>query len=297
MNKSYTFVVFAVAATLMLSACSNASSKVTMEHVHGLGYTSDGKQLLIPAHNGLVSYAEGKWHSVDTPKNDYMGFVPVDNGFYSSGHPGAGSDLKNPIGIVKSPDLGKTLTKLDLEGVSDFHAMSVGYKTHAIYVFNEQPNAKMKSRGLYVTKDDAKTWVKSEMNGFAGEPFTMAAHPTNDKVIVLGTKEGLYISSDSGNHFEKVFPQLMITALQFGTTGELFAAAANSPAMLQMNVESKEQKEISLPGLDKGDAVTYIAQNPVTTNEISIATNNKDVYLSKDSGASWAKIADKGNAK
>lgn len=282
-----------LASALMLSACTNTN--VTMEHVHGLGYTSDGKQLLIPAHTGLVSYSEGKWQNVDTPKNDYMGFIAVDNGFYSSGHPGAGSSLKNPIGIVKSSDLGKTLTKLDLESESDFHEMTVGYNTHAIYVFNAQPNTKMNSAGLYYSKDDAKSWNKSTMNGYSGEPLAMATHPTNDKVIAIGTKDGLYLSSDSGNQFDKLLPQLAVTSLTFSKIGDLFVAAANSPSMFQINLNTKDKKEIKLPDMDKKDAISYIAQNPIDPNEIVIATFFKDVFISKDLGAKWAKIADKGN--
>lgn len=297
MEKNYTFLIstLLLAGTLMLSACSNA--KVTMEHVHGLGYTSDGKQIVIPAHTGLVAYTEGKWNNVDVPKNDYMGFVTVDNGFYSSGHSGAGSNLKNPIGIVKSSDVGKTLTKLDLEGVSDFHAMTVGFKTHTLYVFNEQPNSKMKVAGLYYTKDDTRTWIKSDMNGFAGEPLTMATHPTDDRVIALGAKDGLYLSNDSGNHFEKILPQLAVTSLTFGNNGDLFVAAANSQAMLQINLSSKDKKEIKLPTLDKNDAISYTALNPKDSNEIVIVTYLKDVYISKDTGSNWSKIADKGNGK
>lgn len=281
-----------VIATLMLSACS--APKVSMEHIHGLGYSIDGKQIIIPAHTGLVAYSEGKWSNVDAPKNDYMGFVAVDNGFYSSGHPGAGSSLKNPIGIVKSSDMGKTLSKLDLEGSSDFHSMTVGYKTHSIYVFNEQPNAKMKSAGLYYSKDDAKTWSKSEMNGFSGEPSTLATHPSDDKVIALGSKVGLYLSNDSGNHFEKLLPGLVVTSLAFSNNGELFITAANSPTMLQFNLSSKDKKEIKLPALDKDDAISYMAQNPINTNEIVLATFKKDVFISKDIGVNWIKIADKG---
>lgn len=295
MKYKVLFISSIVAASLMLSACSNSTPKVTMEHIHGLGYTSDGKQILIPAHTGLVAYSEGKWSNVDAPKNDYMGFAAVDSGFYSSGHPGAGSNLKNPIGIVKSSDMGKTLTKLDLEGSSDFHGMTVGYKTHTIYVLNAQPNAKMKSTGLYYTKDDAKTWSKSEMNGSSGEPLTLATHPSDDKVIVLGSKEGLYLSNDSGNHFEKLLPGLVVTSLAFSNNGELFIAAANSQTMLQFNLSSKDKKEIKLPALDKDDAISYIAQNPINPNEIVLATFKKDVFISKDAGTKWTKIADKGN--
>ncbi|MDQ8733959.1 hypothetical protein [Paenibacillus sp. LHD-38] len=52
---------------------------------------------------------------------------------------------------------------------------------------------------------------------------------------------------------------------------------------------------MKLPVLDNDDAVSYMAQNPKDANEIAVATFKKDVYLSKDLGLNWTKIADKGN--
>jgi hypothetical protein len=282
-----------LALSLLLSACT--AKTVTLHHIHGLGYTSDGAQLLIPAHEGLASYKNGAWSMVDGPKHDYMGFVTVDSGFYSSGHPEKGSGLKDPLGVVKSADLGKTLASLDLQGVSDFHLMSVGYKNHAIYVFSDHPSAKMPTPSLYYSKDDAKTWTRSEMKGWSGEPLSLAVHPTDDKIIVLGGKSGLYLSTDSGAQFQLLTPQPNVTALSFTPTGgEVLAAAAGSPVLTQISVTSKEKKEIKLPALDAKDAVAYIAVNPSNPQELSIATFLKDVYTSKDGGATWTSIAVKG---
>lgn len=292
-NQKWKFILPLLLIALVAVGCSKKS--LYMEHIHGLGYSGDGKQIIIPAHTGLVAYSEGKWTAVDSPRIDYMGFTTVDNGFYSSGHPGDGSTLKNPIGLVKSGNLGKSLSKLDFEGLNDFHNMAVAYKSHAIYVFNEQPNAKLTSIGLYDSKDDAKTWNKAEMNGFSEEPLAMAVHPTDDKVIAIGTKSGLYLSNDSGNHFEKSLPELYITAMYFNSSGNLVVSAAKSSSMLEVNLDTKEKKDIKLPILDSDDAVSYIAQNPVDPKEIVITTFKKDIYLNKDSNSNWTKIADKGN--
>ncbi|MGG3987015.1 hypothetical protein [Bacillus smithii] len=105
MKNRLKFIIPSLFLLLVMTACGN--NQINLEHIHGLGYTSDGKQILIPAHNGLVSYSEGQWKSVNAPKHDYMGFQIVDNGFYSSGHPAPDSGLKNPMGIVKSTDLEK----------------------------------------------------------------------------------------------------------------------------------------------------------------------------------------------
>ncbi|MCY9659474.1 hypothetical protein P5G65_23490 [Paenibacillus chondroitinus] len=291
MRKLITFISFVI-VVLLVSACGN--KQIVLEHIHGIGYSSSGKQILIPAHNGLVAYSEGKWQNVDAPKNDYMGFVTVDNGFYSSGHPAAGSNLKNPLGIVKSEDLGKTLTKLGLEGESDFHGMTVGFKSHAIYVFNAQPNSKMKSAGLFYSTDDAKTWNQSAAAGLSGEPITMSAHPTDAKTIAVGSKTGLLISTDSGNRFDTLLPQIIVSAVYFSKNGELFVASPQSATLKQINLDTKGTKEIKLPSLDKDDAVSYIDQNPTAESEITIATFKKDIYTSKDAGTNWTRIVDKG---
>jgi hypothetical protein len=295
-KNKYLLVVSLIVITLLSTACSQ--NNVSIEHIHGLGYSEDGNQLIIPAHNGLISFSKGKWSSVDSPKHDYMGFVMVDTGFYSSGHPAAGTNLKNPLGIIKSTDRGKTLSNLDLEGISDFHAMAVGYKTHAIYVNNEQPNPRMKTPGLYYTKDEAKTWMKSEMNGYGGETLSLATHPTDDKMIAIGAKDGLFLSKDSGNHFEKLLPeQKLVTSLFFNVKGDLLIYAASASTLLQIDVTTKDKKEYKLPTLEKNDAISYITQNPKNSGEIALTTFSKDVFVSEDFGTNWTKIADKGRGK
>ncbi|MCY9692952.1 F510_1955 family glycosylhydrolase [Paenibacillus alginolyticus] len=294
MKKLIAAISFLI-VVLLVPACGN--KEIALEHIHGIGYSSNGKQILIPAHNGLVAYSEGKWKNVEVPKHDYMGFINVDNGFYSSGHPVAGSNLKNPLGIVKSEDLGKTLSRLGLEGESDFHGMTVGFKSHSIYVFNAQPNSKMNSAGLFYSTDDAKTWNKSAAVGLSGEPIALSAHPMDAKTIAIGTKAGLLISTDSGNRFETLLPQIIVSAVYFSKNGDLFVASPQSSTLKQINLETKATKEVNLPSLDKDDAVSYIAQNPATDSEITIATFKKDIYISKDTGTNWIKIVDKGKSK
>ncbi len=144
----------------MLPLHVQKSTSVHLEHIHGFGYSADGTQILVPAHTGLVSYSNGQWKPIDTAKHDYMALPLLIMAFTVVVIPPLVLSLKNPIGIVKSSDIGKSLSKLGLEGESDFHAMTVGYKSHAIYVLNEQPNSKMKIPGLYYSLDDAKNLDK-----------------------------------------------------------------------------------------------------------------------------------------
>lgn len=158
----------------------------------------------------------------------------------------AGSNLKNPLGIVKSEDLGKALTKLGLEGERDFHGMTLGFKSHSIYVFNAQPNSKMNSAGLFYSTDDAKTWNISAAVGLSGEPIALSAHPTDAKTIAVGTKAGLLISTDSGNRFETLLPKIIVSALYFVNNGDLLVASSQSSTLKQKWKSEKSEHLLSL---------------------------------------------------
>lgn len=292
-KRSVVFVLLTV--LLVMPGCANRN--ITLPHIHGAGYTSDGKQLIIPAHAGLVAYSKDGWSHVDGPKHDYMGFSAVDTGFYSSGHPAEGSELQNPLGIVKSSDMGKTLEPLGLAGESDFHGMSAGYQSHAIYVLNSHPNSQMDAAGLYYSTDDGRTWTLSRMNGVADEITAIAAHPADERILAIGTKGGLYLSTDNGNQFDKILPDPDITAVTFSKQGELFAAAAQNPKLIRYNLESKSKTELNLPNLTRDDAVSYLAVNPTDAHEIAVTTFKNDVYITSNLGSGWSRIAEQGKAE
>lgn len=85
---------------LLASASAFAQPAVTLTHVHGLSYSADGRQLIIPSHHGLAVYEGGKWSKAP------------------------GSGLVNPFGVIRSRDGGKTWDKLGFEGESDFHLLA-----------------------------------------------------------------------------------------------------------------------------------------------------------------------------
>ncbi|GKU80546.1 F510_1955 family glycosylhydrolase [Paenibacillus sp. L3-i20] len=282
-----------VIVTVVVLVSVNKSSKesnITLTHVHGLGFTNDGSQLLIPAHEGLVSYSEGRWKTLSGKKHDYMGFNMTDNGFYSSGHPEFGSKLRNPLGIVKSNDYGETLEMLDLYGVEDFHGMAVGYYSHAIYVINNRPNERMKESGLYVTEDETKSWRKSNINGVGSAVSSISAHPTNAGTVAVGTNDGVYLSNDYGDQFQKLDLNLEVTAIAFGKEGDLFIGGSGT----LHHQKGDSLIKVSIPSDDSDSVIVYIAQNPIQSNEIAYATSNKDVFISNDSGLNWTQIANKG---
>ncbi|MFC4324245.1 F510_1955 family glycosylhydrolase [Litchfieldia salsa] len=279
---------------LITSGENPNDESVEFMHIHGLGITNDGSEIYIPAHDGLKVYKEGKWGQGEGEQHDYMGFSMVDDGFYSSGHPGPGSSLKNPFGVVKTTDMGKNLEILDLYQEIDFHGMAVGYNSHAIYVINPEPNSRMDETGLHYSTDNTKTWTKAEMEGITGQISSIAVHPTEENIVALGTSEAIFVSKNYGQTFEKM-ADTPTTAVSFSPNGDLLAGGyTNEISLSVFNIDTKEETVISIPALSGENAVGYIAVNPHHESQIVFTTFEKDIYLSEDLGENWVQLADKG---
>ncbi|MEW5888196.1 MAG: F510_1955 family glycosylhydrolase [Pseudomonadota bacterium] len=281
---------------LALAAATPALAQVTLTHVHGLGYSADGKRLFVPSHHGLAVYSEGRWAKAPGPQHDYMGFAPARGAFYTSGHPAPGSGLINPFGLMKSEDGGATWRKLGLEGEADFHVMAVGYESKAVYVFNHGPNSRMRAAGLHATENDGFSWRQARVRGLAGEVIALAVHPRDAKTVAAATERGLYLSTDGGDTF-RALSQEQTTSVAFDLDGEhLWAGGFTGQARLvRVAWRGSKSEDVKLPELGR-DAVSYIAQNPAARSEYAIATFERSVFLSRDGGRSWTRIAERGRA-
>lgn len=280
----------AAAVLLYFGRPQGAGTAVQFRHIHGLGFSSDGRQLLVPAHDGLLIFEAGGWMASDLPVHDYMGFSPTDNGFYSSGHPGPGSNLVNPLGLVSSSDGGRTLNTLAFEGESDFHVMAVGYENHAVYVLNPAQNSQL-SVGLHYTLDDGQTWEQSRAQGISGTPIQLAVHPTEANVVALAAEGGLFLSNDYGSTFTRVSRDAPVTSASFDLDGSRLFFGYQSLSVYDLDTGGIET--LPTPTIASNDAVGFIAANPVS-DEIAFATYNKDIYFSVDNGQSWEQIAQQG---
>ncbi|MGH8673939.1 MAG: F510_1955 family glycosylhydrolase, partial [Burkholderiales bacterium] len=209
-----------VAAGALLSATLAAPAisqppQATLHHVHGLAFSADGKALYVPSHFGLSVWRDGRWWKLDGPQHDYMGFGATRRFFYSSGHPAPGSGLVNPFGLMKSVDGGKSWRKLGLEGESDFHLLAASYDTDAVYVFNSEPNSRMRGAGIYWTRNDGLSWRGARAQGLAGRIAALAVHPADASVVAAATSKGLYISEDSGETFRAALKDEQVVAALF----------------------------------------------------------------------------------
>ncbi len=273
-----------------------ASAEPILHHVHGLAFTPDGGALVVPAHVGLAVYRDGRWNTAPGPAHDFMGFSVANAAIYTSGHPAPGSPLRNPLGLMKSTDGGKTWRSLGLMGESDFHEMAAGYQTNIVYVVNVEPNSRMPQPGLYFTTDDGKTWKRSAAAGVSAQVIGIAVHPTEAGTVALGTLGGLYFSRDFGASFRRIGMAPRATAVLFDLDGKtLYFASDSSDSLLRISFDGRLNASLRLPQMEK-DFVSYIAQNPAKPAELAIATRRKHVFLSPDAGKSWKQIAREGNS-
>ncbi len=295
-------LVFALLLAAMPGAQHEARAQnvgtVTLTHVHGLAYSADGKQLMVPSHHGLAVYRDGKWSKAPGPHHDYMGFSATGKHLYSSGHPAPGSGLANPFGLIRSKDGGRTWDKLGLEGETDFHLLATGWNTNVVYVWNPAPSSRMKKPGLHYTLDNGIVWNQARASGLNDRPTSLAVHPDDSKVVVIAAKSGFYLSTDSGDTFRLITKGAQALAAFFELDGEhlWLSSYASAPALARANLKTGTKNAVTLPPLTQ-DAVAYIAQNPVNRSEYAIATFERSVFLTRDAGGTWTQIARNGEAK
>jgi photosystem II stability/assembly factor-like uncharacterized protein len=265
---------------------------VTLTHVHGLNYSADGKQLLVPSHHGLAVYRDGKWAKASGPQHDYMGFAATRSRLYSSGHPAPDSKLNNPFGLIRSSDYGKTWEKLSLEGESDFHLLAASWNTNAVYVWNAEKNSRMSSPGLHLTLNEGFMWQRAAAKGLAGTPRAIAVHPADAKIVAVATSTGIHLSRNSGDSFEPVVGKGEGLTVFFDLDGKQLwhSTYDGSPRLARTALQGGANASVTLPPLTK-DAVAYVAQNPASTGEYAIATFERSVYVTQDGGRTWRQIA------
>ena len=289
-------LTLALALGILAASPVHAGEPVTLMHVHGLSYSADGKQLLIPSHHGLAVFEDGRWSKAAGPTHDYMGYSATRDALYSSGHPAPGSGLTNPFGLIKSRDGGKTWQQLGLTGESDFHTLATSYATNAVYVLNHQPNSRMSQAGIYYTLNDGLKWTRAAAKGLGSKLNSLAVHPTDAKVVAAGMDDGLYLSRNSAESFERLVGDKQVLAASFDLDGQhlWFGSYAGKAALARITLKAgSKAEEVPIPALAE-DAVAYIAQNPARRAEIAIATFKRSVFVSKDQGRTWTQIAKEG---
>jgi len=143
--------------------------------------------------------------------------------------------------------------------------------------------------GLIVSGDGGRTWDK---RGLEGESDSV--HPSNPRIVAVATKDGLFLSTGSGAHFERLTAGQALAACFDLDAEHLFYSMHDGAARrYRQSLKSRSRSEVPLPSLTQ-DAVSYIAQNPADRAEYAIATFERSVFLSRNMGKNWTQIARNG---
>ncbi|QGQ44470.1 F510_1955 family glycosylhydrolase [Metabacillus sediminilitoris] len=299
--------------SIFLTACNEVETKnstqnsetfeelkdIKIEHIHGMGYAGNNNDLYFAIHDGLVRLSHNKWYKTSENNHDYMGFQAIDEGFYSSGHPEQGSNLKNPLGLIKSSDAGRSFKKLAFYGETDFHYLAAGYTSHTIYVINEMQNTELET-GLYYTDDEGENWIKSDMKGVSFNSIgNIATHPTKSNMIGISTDNGLFISDDFGSQFKLISNSNPVTTLQFDENSiYYFSLNENDSTLIKKDLATQKEVNLSIPSeINQDNPVMLIASNPKNRDEITVITYKNDIYQTIDNGTSWKSLMTDGEIK
>lgn len=205
-------VVAALTLPLVLAGCSaptpaidSAPTSNALGHVHGISVDPASTRILLATHDGLYD-ATGKTTVKVSDTIDLMGFTATaePDVFYASGHPGPGSSLPNPVGLIKSTDAGKTWEPVSRTGESDFHALTVS--GNSIVAFD----------GQLRTSHDGVTWENSTATF---TPAVLAGNPAST-VVLATTESGVQRSTDAGKTWQLVPNSPIIQFAAFAASTE-----------------------------------------------------------------------------
>ena len=267
-NVMRVFVSF-VAGFLSLGsspAMGSGQSIGTISHIHSV--RAFGDQVILGTHEGLFRYVDQKTVQSMGPENfDIMGLAVFGKKLYASGHPGPGSKLPEPVGLLLSTDSGKTWKKLGLQGEVDFHLLeSAGADMYGV---------DSGSGNLLYSNNAGKKWTSRGKNVVSD----IAINP--DKIgSALALREGKLISTQkSFTKMRAINSALTFTSLDW-INGSLLATGGKS--LYRSSDSGMTWKKIS----DFPDSVSTVTQS---SKIIAVVAGNS-IFKSTDGGKTFKKM-------
>ncbi|MBL4951311.1 hypothetical protein JK635_03520 [Neobacillus sp. YIM B02564] len=266
-----------------------------LNRIYGIGYPGNDTGLYLASNQGLIIYRAGKWFESTANRHQYIGFQAVNTGFIASGHPQKGTGYKDPLGIMKSNNKGKSMEPVAFYGKANFHFLAAGYAGPDIYMINEKPLEQL-SQGVNYSKDNGQNWQVSKLKGFQADSLGMiAVHPEKGDIIAMATRSGIYYSTDNGDTMKLVTDPFMVTAVTFLGDSLLFSSVEENKILLKrLDPVTGNQTTLSFPFLDYDNPITYLAVNPKNKKQIAFSTYKNDVYESVDGGEKWINLLSNG---
>lgn len=241
------------------------AAPIAITHLHAVARDPKTGELLLATHEGLFRHVDGQVRRTG-PVIDLMGFaVGPDGTFYASGHPGTGTDLPQPVGLITSGDGGRTWRVASRGGESDFHALAVG------------PRSVTGFDGALRTTSDNRSWTTRTI---ASPPRALAASPTSG-TLVATTAAGLLLSRDDGASWQPLAPPE--TAVLAAWADEQTIVIATTSGRLATSSDSGATW--TRPGKSIGAAEALFAQRTSAGQLEVLAVVDGKVLRTTDAGA------------
>jgi photosystem II stability/assembly factor-like uncharacterized protein len=272
------------AALLLLAACgfgtasgtsvarvgSIPSSGLPGQRVHGVARNLGDGEVYLATHQGLFRYENG--HPVRVgPSVNLMGFsIAGPDRFYASGHPGAGVNLPNPVGLMETLDAGKTWSVLSRGEWPDFHALTSSSKGVLGY------------DGALRSSFDGIAWRQRAM---ATEPASLAASPDGSRILAT-TASWVLLSSNQGATWSPLpgAPQLVDAAWADNDT----AAGVTRTGRLAVTTNAGATWTTAEARVHPAQAISA-SRTLGGTLEVLVVTD-RGIQRSIDSGASFSPL-------
>jgi uncharacterized protein (DUF305 family) len=200
---------------------SVVSLSAPLDHVHAAVFV-DGA-LLIGTHTGVASIdpETGTVSRVGDSRDDFMGLAGAADLLVASGHPGAGSTLPDPVGLIGSSDGGQTWQTVSLTGEIDFHALAVdgdrvaGSATAGELMYSE--DAGLTWSTIAPGEATALAWFDGQL-WIAGASGLSTWAPGDDAPVAAGA-DGVLVAADAaGTRLWVLRPDGTLATSMDGTT-------------------------------------------------------------------------------
>jgi hypothetical protein len=227
-----------------------------ISHVHGLLVDADGS-VRAGTHDGVrVIDTDGTVTAVG-PQDDLMGMtgLPGTMRLISSGHPGPGSPLPNPVGLIRSNDGGATWESVSLAGQIDFHALAL--TDDYIVGFDGVT-------GIVTSTDGGATWQQ-------GAPMAALSLAAVGDEVWATTPDGVMHSTDRGVSFTPLDGAPLLWQVSAGTDGSLWGVDTDRLAWRSTNGQTWTQHK-KLPTVEAIAALDHTTAYALNESALLILT-------------------------
>lgn len=274
-------------------AVEDREQTFSYSHIHGLSkHPEDNNKLLLASHYGLIEYdKETKvGYFVGSERFDLMGYsvIPGTSILMTSGHPGEGSKLPNPLGFLWSEDFGETWEVRGLHGMIDFHGLTATSDQSKILGYGSDFN----TDAVFVSYDQGYKWEVVKTKGLPlahDEFFDFALAPKNGDIAYAATNQGLFYSNDGGVNWEQKLDGFMTAVYVIGEDEVIFYEASQN-GLFRIKGEEIFSYDLYLGS----DAILYLIAEE-DPSEVTIATFQNNLLTTSNHGETWDTLVEEGN--